>query len=225
VSTFAKHDIPVNDGIVRLQILDAGAGHLTPLVCLHPAPFDGSYYTEFAALLGEQLPVIAPDYPGYGESTSPAQPPRIDDYASLLIEALDRFAPGQTFNLLGFHTGCLIGCEMALQSPAIHKLVLIDAPCFAPDEQIDRYAADFNADDASTWGFGAAFSYPCMQRLPQVANPALIFATGSNLNAATHHAAGLLANSRLEDCPDVGRPALRNGGPYFAGLIADFLPG
>jgi pimeloyl-ACP methyl ester carboxylesterase len=51
-----------------------------------------------------------------------------------MLEFLEDIDVGGPVDLLGFHTGCLVGAEMALQSPAvIRKLVLCDVPYFTAD--------------------------------------------------------------------------------------------
>ena len=198
------------------------AADKTPLICLHPAPFDGRYFAAFAERFTDRE-LVAPDYPGYGDSQPLAEPPGIADYATALKDGLAEFLPDGPVHLLGFHTGCLIACELALIWSAVRELVLIDVPCFSGSEQQDKYAADFSADDPSTWAFGAAFSYPCEDRLPLVTNPVLLIATGSALHEPTHRAAQFIPRNMLEDCTAVTRPAFTNGGDRFAALINAFL--
>ena len=107
-----------------------------PLVCLHPAPFSGLFFTNAMPLLGDKRRVIAPDYPGYGGSDIAESEPTIADYARHMRQLLQQICPDQPVYLLGFHTGCLVAAEMALQNlEAVAGLVLIDVPFFVGDAQ------------------------------------------------------------------------------------------
>jgi len=198
------------------------------LICLHPAPFDGSYFAEFAQHFDGKQDVWAPDYPGYGRSDPPAQLPSIDDYARALLSASEGQLPGAAENpphLLGFHTGCLVACEMAIQAPGrIGDLILIDVPYFTGTEQQEKYRENYDGSQQSQ-GFGATFSYPCAEKLPQVMARTLLIASGSALNGPTHQAANALANAQLENLPEIGRPVIKTGGKQIANLVGRFLHG
>lgn len=102
-----------------------------PLLCLHPAPFSGLFFTTAMSALGQGRRVIAPDYPGYGGSTQGEEEPGIEDYAVAMLQFLQALLPGQAVDVLGFHTGCLVGAEMQLQSAdSVAALVLVDVPYF-----------------------------------------------------------------------------------------------
>ena len=63
--------------MIRARYIDTPGGQLhcrewlpavarrRPLLCLHPAPFSGLFYTTALPLLGRERVVLAPDYPGY----------------------------------------------------------------------------------------------------------------------------------------------------------------
>ncbi len=102
-----------------------------PLVCLHPAPSSGLYFTTVMPLLNDVRRVIAPDYLGYGGSDAPGSDPGIVDYAGATLEFLDAGGIDGPFDVLGFHTGCLVGTEMAIRAPErFRRLVLCDVPYF-----------------------------------------------------------------------------------------------
>ena len=133
----------------RKSYVDAGGGqvHLrqlashretspAPLMCLHPAPSSGLYFTTVMPLLNERRDVLAPDYPGYGGSDPLSDPPSIASYAKAMLAVRDALAPDVPIDVLGFHTGCLVACEMALQAPdSVRRLVLCDIPYFTGDVQ------------------------------------------------------------------------------------------
>ncbi len=107
-----------------------------PLLCLHPAPTSGLYFTTVMPLLNQGRTVIAPDYPGYGGSDPIGDSPTLADYAKSVLELLDGASISQPVDILGFHTGCLVGVEMAHQrSASVRRLVLCDIPYFTAEQQ------------------------------------------------------------------------------------------
>ena len=107
-----------------------------PLICLHPAPSSGLYFTTAMPMLGTGRHVTAPDYPGYGGSDPQPQPLSIADYAAAIIEALGFLSVNRSVDLLGFHTGCLVASEIAHSAPNwVRKVVLCDVPYFLSEQQ------------------------------------------------------------------------------------------
>lgn len=128
-------------GQLHLRRLSAreAAAH-PPLLCLHPSPHSGAYFSTVMPLLNRARAVIAPDYPGYGGSSPPPAPPSIDDYAVAMLEMLDDMDVARV-DALGFHTGCLVAAEMAVREPGrFGTLVLVDIPYFHAAERDDRRA-------------------------------------------------------------------------------------
>lgn len=209
----------------KLASADSEQSH-APLICLHPAPFDGGYFAGFGDYFEGQRDVWAPDYPGYGRSDPPDQAPSIGDYAEGILHATARqFAaePGQQTHLLGFHTGCLLACEMGIQAPdRIGCLILVDLPYFTGDEQQQKYRENYDGSPASQ-AFGASFSYPCAERLSQVKKRTLVIASNSALSNPTTEAAGVIPDAQLEKLPDVSRPVFKSGGKRIAALVSSFL--
>jgi pimeloyl-ACP methyl ester carboxylesterase len=135
----------------------------SPLVCLHPNPYSGRYFSTIAPLLAAERIVIAPDYPGCGASDPHPGTPSIEDYATAIDAALDQLGlQGETVDVMGFHTGALVAVQLALQRAAsFGRLVLIDVPFFTDAELEQRrvtVAADplYAADGAAVkkaWDF------------------------------------------------------------------------
>ncbi len=124
-------------GQVHCRGLDAAehAGN-APLICLHPAPSSGLYFSTVMPLLNSERAVIAPDYPGYGGSDVQDEPLSIADYAAAMLDVVDSAPLKAPVDLLGFHTGCLVAVEMAHNRPrAIRRLVLCDIPYFTAEQQ------------------------------------------------------------------------------------------
>ena len=113
-----------------------------PLLCLHAMPYSGLHYATLAPLLADRRQVICPDYPGYGGSDTLPCTPTIPIYATAMLDMIAALELPGPVNVLGFHTGCLVAAEMALQSPMmIGRLVLIDVPFFEPEIRIQRRSA------------------------------------------------------------------------------------
>ncbi|MEO1247028.1 MAG: alpha/beta hydrolase [Pseudomonadota bacterium] len=130
-------------GQVHMRVLDAkeaaADGANRPLVCLHAAPYSGLYFSTVMPLLNAARTVIAPDYPGYGGSDPvPNGAPDIADYARATLESLASLGFDPPYDVLGFHTGCLVGVEMRrLASDSIEHLLLCDVPYFNAETQAE----------------------------------------------------------------------------------------
>ncbi len=134
MSSIQKDYVATTTGQVHLRRINAGNTDAPPLVCLHPAPYSGLYFTTIMPLLGRD--VIAPDYPGYGGSTALPSAPSISDYAAVMLECIDALGLGEGVDLFGFHSGCLVAAEMTIAAPGrFHRIALCDIPFFDADMQ------------------------------------------------------------------------------------------
>ncbi len=128
-------------GQIHARVIEAdGEEQKPPLLCLHPAPSSGLYFQTAMPMLNAGRRVIAPDYPGYGGSDTLTQPPSIDDYGHAMFEFLADIGIKGPVDILGFHTGCLVGTELAIQqAAAIRRLILCDVPYFSVDARKSLY--------------------------------------------------------------------------------------
>ena len=128
--TMRRFYTTVDNAQIHVRHVPAGDAGAAPLLCLHPAPSSGLYFETVAPLLSANRDVYAPDYPGYGGSDSLPAAPMIDDYAAAMSGVIEQ--SGDTrFDILGFHTGCLVGAEIARRAPSrVRRLVLCDVPYF-----------------------------------------------------------------------------------------------
>ena len=128
-------------GQIHVRELAAlGAETAPPLLCLHPSPYSGAYYETAMPLLNQERRVIAPDYPGYGGSYRLSDPPSIEEYASAILDSVVAREEDTRIDLLGFHSGCLVGAEIGRRAPErIRHAVLIDVPYFDADIQQKFY--------------------------------------------------------------------------------------
>lgn len=102
------------------------------------SPKSGRIYERFMKEAATDRLVMAPDYPGFGDSDPPPETPNvtIEDYAYSMWRAVDNMGleSGQ-IDLLGYHTGSFVGAEMARQRPdSVTNIVMISAPVFTPEE-------------------------------------------------------------------------------------------
>jgi len=108
----------------NVRVLDAGSG--APLVFLHGA---GGLFADnpFLDLLAKRYRVLAPEWPGYGDSTGDEQ---LDDMLDFTLHGWDVVsALGLTRpHLVGHSMGGMIAAEMACLAPNdLGKLVLVGA--------------------------------------------------------------------------------------------------
>jgi pimeloyl-ACP methyl ester carboxylesterase len=104
------------------------------------SPKSGRSYENFMAAASDDRIVVAPDYPGYGESAHPPSDHAISvqDYAASMWEVADALGltkNGGKVDLLGHHTGSKVAAEAAHQRPDhVNNIVMISAAVFYPDE-------------------------------------------------------------------------------------------
>ncbi len=110
-----------------------------PLVCLHMSPKSGWIYQGFMSAAADDRIIVAPDYPGFGESDPPPSQPAvtIENYAESMWEVVDALKLGQV-DFLGYHTGSLVAAEAAHQrAEQTGNIVMVSAPVFTEVELED----------------------------------------------------------------------------------------
>jgi len=170
------------------------------ILFLPPAPHTGAFFDGLRGALPD-LVTEAATYPGYGDI--PAGDVSIEAYAaSLLPQAANTV-------IVGFHTGCLVAIEIALQLPDVGPLILVDIPYF--DEATKaRYMAGLDADNPKHDAFRAAFSYDMQNAFKKLSHKITCVATDSSLFEPTIRAAGEINNSRLIERRDIVKPAFES---------------
>ncbi|HEY4026730.1 MAG TPA: alpha/beta fold hydrolase [Candidatus Dormibacteraeota bacterium] len=112
----------------RVRVLEAGPEDGQPVVFLHGVAGLLEEHT-FLERLAEHHHVVAPELPGYGESTGEELLEDMLDFALHgwdVVEALG--LGGSRPALIGHSMGGMIAAEMACLAPrALHRLVLVDA--------------------------------------------------------------------------------------------------
>jgi len=116
----------------------------TPMACFAPNPASGNYFRMFMEALGSDRIMIAPDYPGLGESDPPAEIPDMAGYANAMASVLDAMGFGRDesgqLDICGYHTGAMVAIELAIMRPdLVRRLVLMGVPFYTGDERQAQY--------------------------------------------------------------------------------------
>jgi pimeloyl-ACP methyl ester carboxylesterase len=131
--------VRINPAVVRRGYVDGLFGQMhfrecaparaddgPPLLCLHMSPYSSRIYQRFIEAAGLSRRVIAFDTPGFGCSDAPPEPPEIEDYAAAMVSGLDGLGLSGPVDVLGYHTGSLIGGALArLRPDRVRRAVLI----------------------------------------------------------------------------------------------------
>ena len=110
-----RHRTVIVDG-VELFVRQAGDPAWPAVVLLPGHPSAGHAYTGLIDRLSSTWHVIAPDYPGYGASPVPAEPPTFDRIAELVTGLLEQLAVDR-YALYMFDFGAPVGMRMAVAHP------------------------------------------------------------------------------------------------------------
>ena len=180
------------------------------ILFLPPAPYTGAFFDT----VRERLDLLseAATYPGYGGL--PPTAPTIAAYAqSLLPQPLGT-------RLVGFHTGCLVALEMAMQDSSLGELILVDIPFFTQAQRAE-YAAGLDPDDPEKAAFRAAFAYDTDGALAMSSHPITFVATDSTLFEPTRRAASIVQGCKLVEARHISKPAFDS--EAMADLLRDIL--
>lgn len=125
-------------GQIHLRMGQPTVSSHPPLVCLHMFPQSGRNFARLIAELSIDRVVIAPDFPGYGESDPPPTPISASDYAGSVWDAVDACGLldecGQV-DLFGIHAGAKLAVEAAHQRvDDVSAMVLCSAAVLNSEE-------------------------------------------------------------------------------------------
>jgi len=122
-------------------------GHGATLILLHGYAETSRMWTPILPLLGEKFTVIAPDLPGIGDSSIPADGLDMKS-AAIRIHSLARSLGVAKARVVGHDIGLMVAYAYAAQFPAeVEKLVVMDA--FLPG--VDGWEAVYN--NPAIWHF------------------------------------------------------------------------
>lgn len=117
-----KKQIVLNGQKVTYYQLGQGA----PLLFLHGGRVRALTFKKILRLLAQHYTIIAPDIPGYGESSTPVSEWSFIEYGSFFEDFLTALKVGQV-SVVGYSMGGGIAFNLAACSSRVSKLVLIDA--------------------------------------------------------------------------------------------------
>jgi len=122
-------------------------GHGATLILLHGYAETSRMWTPILPLLGEKFTVIAPDLPGIGDSSIPADGLDMKS-AAIRIHSLARSLGVEKARVVGHDIGLMVAYAYAAQFPGeVEKLVVMDA--FLPG--VDGWEAVYN--NPAIWHF------------------------------------------------------------------------
>lgn len=132
----------VDVGGVTFRLRRGGAG--PPILLLHGHPQTHAMWHGVAPRLAEQFTVVAPDLPGYGQSTAP---PTLPDHrqaskrtmAELLVRLMQTLG-FESFAVAGHDRGGRVAYRMAIDHPSVvTRLAILDiVPTIDAWERADR---------------------------------------------------------------------------------------
>jgi len=136
-----------------IYVRHAGVG--APVVLVHGLGVSSAYFGPLAAVLSRHLRVVAPDLPGWGRSTAPAEAldvPAAGRALAGIIAAEGLAAPTLVANSLG----CQIAIELAGRRPdLVGRLVLIsptvDPRYRSPVRQAWTFGVDWAREPPGLW--------------------------------------------------------------------------
>jgi pimeloyl-ACP methyl ester carboxylesterase len=114
----------------RVHLRRAGpAGR--PVMVLQSAPGSSAPLARVIAGLARHRPVVAPDFPGNGDSDKPDSPVDIARLAAMMWDVADALGHSE-LDLWGTHTGAVVALEMALARPSAVGRLVMEAPPLLP---------------------------------------------------------------------------------------------
>ena len=113
-----------------------------PLVMLHMFPQSGRNFVDVMPLLAERRTVIAPDFPGFGESDPPLRQISAEQYAGAIWAVLEKLdIESGPVDLFGIHAGAKLAVEATAQKHnAVRRLALCSAAILTPEEVAEYWA-------------------------------------------------------------------------------------
>jgi len=109
-------------------------------------PQSGRNFARFVECASSHKRVVAPDFPGHGESDAPTSRISAEAYAASMwevVDGIDLLDSHGSIDLFGVHAGAKLAVEMANQRPDdVNRLVLSSAAVLFPQE-VERLKNSF----------------------------------------------------------------------------------
>ncbi len=113
------------------------SGEGPPLLLLHQSPTSSAEMASTIEYFADEFTVIAPDTPGFGLSDyREGTPPDITIYAQMAKEFIDALGLAELC-IYGFHTGAIIGVEIARLYPDLCKALVVNGLWVADKDEVD----------------------------------------------------------------------------------------
>ena len=140
--------IEVQEGQVHYSKM--GKGKIA-LLLFHESPQSSKVFHKVIPSLSKIFTVYAFDTPGYGMSSAPSNPLKIEKYAEVLVEAINNLGIGK-YATGGCHTGASIALEVINQKGENDAIfcVLNGVPYFSTDERqqyMNNWSPDIDIDE------------------------------------------------------------------------------
>jgi len=133
-----------------LAFTDLGSGR--PLVLLHAFPLNRRMWEPQFAALAKDFRLIAPDYPGMGESPLSPTPYSLESLADSIMALLKSMDISEKVSLLGLSMGGYLAFEVARKYPGRLNALILAATHPAPDSEQGRQARQETAEMARKEG-------------------------------------------------------------------------
>jgi pimeloyl-ACP methyl ester carboxylesterase len=122
-----------------LRRATATAATAPPVLVLHGWGTSIDVVASITAGLGAGLEVVAPDFPGFGDSPPPDEPWSVGDYAELVVALADELGIGR-FSLLGHSFGARVAIVLATTHPdRVARMVFTGAAGIKPRRKPSYY--------------------------------------------------------------------------------------
>ena len=109
----------IDVGGVKIFYREAGAGDKPTMILFHGFPSSSHMFRELIPRLEEDFHLIAPDYPGFGQSDMPSRETfayTFDNLAAVMEKFLERLGV-ENFFMYVFDYGAPIGFRLAVKNP------------------------------------------------------------------------------------------------------------
>lgn len=121
-------------GQIHYRAAGLGEALTRAVVLLHWTPGSSAQYDAILHEFARQgYRAFAPDLPGYGSSAGGAREFLVEDFAAVMLEATQMFAP-LPYTLVGGHLSAEIAAQMAVSAPARIAQLIIDGSPTWPRE-------------------------------------------------------------------------------------------
>jgi pimeloyl-ACP methyl ester carboxylesterase len=119
---------------VRMRVTEAGEGNAVPLVLIHGFLVSHLVFDDIIDALAARFYVIAPDLPGFGESSKP-NPARyqynIETFAESVADLISAYGVGRA-NVIGHGLGGAVAITLAAHyAELVTRLVVVDPLCYS----------------------------------------------------------------------------------------------